>query len=157
MRGKPSKPFRPLRISQSGMRFSDGTSLSCTFDRGIEFTYLQGPGTMHDRPLHREHWEAVLFRAPASVKFEFPHVGYEKTVQFKGVTTMHQFLSRMFAVSQTKAKVEHMRTMQKATKPSFRAYAHSIGDTYGALLADHKFFEGLQKTGPRQYKMTFGS
>lgn len=159
MRG-PSR-IKPLKVSDA-YSFSDGTTLSCLFDKGMEFTVLHPPGHAPRNgpdwwPLGREHWEAVVFRKPTSVKFEFPHINYSRTVHFKGITTMHDFLSKMFAISQTKASPAHLRKMLQKASPDFKEHANKLGNTYGVLLGDHKFFEGLLATGPGQYTLQFGS
>lgn len=151
----------PLKTNDA-YSFSDGTAISCLFDRGLEFVVLFPPKNAPKNgpdwwPLAREHWEAVLFRQPTSVKFEFPHINHSKTVHFKGITTMHDFLSRMFAVSQTKASPAHLRKLFQKASPEFKQHANTLGNTYGALLGDHKFFEGIQAIGPNQYTMVFGS
>lgn len=154
-------PTKPLKVTDA-YSFSDGTALSCVFDRGMEFIVLHPPQQAPKNgpdwwPLSREHWEAVLFRKPTSVKFEFPHINYSRTVNFKEITTMHDFLSKMFAISQTKASPAHLRKMLQKTSPEFQEHANKLGNTYGAMLGDHKYFEGLLATGPNQYTLLFGS
>lgn len=150
-----------FKINVQTFNFSDGSRLAGTFRNPFDIYIIPAKHQeMKDKdgmpmffhPDHR-HFNAIMFARPASVGISFRSQcspegpGVVKRVQFNGGTTVRQFLTGMLALAQKKA----------SQAESMRVYGKPKRHTYGCMLGDHVYFEGMRREGRGRYTIDFGS
>ena len=149
----------PLKINWRNFRFSDGSLLAGKLNDPLDI-YIMPAKDQTDKagmpvfyhPNHR-HFNAIMFASPASVGIDIrsqcspdgPRL--VKRVQFGAQTTVRQFLKGMLGLTQSYA----------SPAECMKVYGKPKRHTYGCMLGDHVYFEGIIQEAKGRYMIHFGS
>lgn len=152
-----------LKVDRNTLTFSDGTQLAGHLDSPLDIYLIPDDkdrsGWFYSP--HRAHWQAVLFNGPASVKLSFrvADTRITKTIHFRNGATIREFIEGVMRLTQQKASKKDLQLVNGlgAGDSAFKDHVKGKGNTYGAMLGDHVFLEGLHEDKPGVYTIKLGS